>query len=656
VSSAKLMAVFLLLLAAPALLGASTDCKKLQKVVESYLAAKHPTTAKSPIRVVVYDTKDKSWHAFRWDGTNAVEQAASLELSFSNEPVVTIRRGEDVAVLVAHANPAVYSSEVTAVTRADVAGLAELKQIALLLGGVVPNIPHVARDTAQPVVQTADVQELLSHLQRTDILFRDGKSARATSHTESARSGLQATMVRDMKAIQLELRGLLADLSDALHGVADPLAAATVEAKTQLDLLSGRAIALPDYRQEITESLQFAEDGTHRPLQPETLAALPGLAASTQSRYIGSAASLAKLGKVEGVCGGSLTSLDTVLRIVRDGEPDGEEEKKSAAKDLRAALRLLEAGPVGDDCSNEPLAKAVIALAKWLRVEENRAAAKIDEENADEILAAEKMVSAYLKVVDQRKGLLTAYEKLADKRAATLREAVSLERFGTLYTDQQLAGSDCWMTAGVVEVKRIQNSPLDLPLFKVQTEEFTVTVRPTFKDDVLHVLPDQTKGKYSFTRGNYGFGVDTALIFTRANDREFKAVARKVLEDVNSDMKIDEKDTRLFVTETARTDRTGKLALMLTASPKGLHHFGAQFGLGVDTDNPSAFLGLTYSIGFIRLSAGHTQQRVTRLPPKVALGSVVETADLLTTRERFDASWYAALAFTISDLPIFKTK
>jgi hypothetical protein len=96
---------------------------------------------------------------------------------------------------------------------------------------------------------------------------------------------------------------------------------------------------------------------------------------------------------------------------------------------------------------------------------------------------------------------------------------------------------------------------------------------------------------------------------------------------------------------------------MLTVSPKWAYGFGAQFGLGTDTDNPAGFIGLIRSLGrFARISAGHTQQRVTRLGVGQILDQTLDSADDLRTRERFDASWYAALAFTISELPIFKNE
>lgn len=102
-------------------------------------------------------------------------------------------------------------------------------------------------------------------------------------------------------------------------------------------------------------------------------------------------------------------------------------------------------------------------------------------------------------------------------------------------------------------------------------------------------------------------------------------------------------------------ERTGKLALMLSVSPQWARGFGAQFGLGTDTDNPAGLIGVTRSLGrFARISAGHAQQRVARLGVDQRVDRQLASADDLHTRERFDASWYAALAFTISELPMFE--
>jgi hypothetical protein len=120
-------------------LAVRADCKSLSGIVEAYVKDQHPNP-KPPLRIAVYDTADRSWHAFRWDGTTFEETKKAIDVPFSNDPTLFVRRGEDPAVLIAHANPLLYSTEVTSMARADIEGLAELQAFAALFGKTIPVI------------------------------------------------------------------------------------------------------------------------------------------------------------------------------------------------------------------------------------------------------------------------------------------------------------------------------------------------------------------------------------------------------------------------------------------------------------------------------------------------------------------------------------
>jgi hypothetical protein len=475
-------------------------------------------------------------------------------------------------------------------------------------------------------------------------------------------SGSRSETADELNSSRVELQDLVIEFQKALKEHQEALKTALETNQPPINAGREAVVALDNIRKEIVENLQNAENGTHSPIVPQTATHLATLRSAALTSLDKSSQAAMALQNSGVVCTGSLEALDAVLRLTINGTPIDPDKALDVQNSLRAVFRELRPSTVEDDCpaqgkdgpKTKRLHDAILALADWLRDPTHRAA--VADDFSYELLAdAREAGTIYVETSAKRTAVLAAAKKVEDDRAATLKLAEQLQRFGTLYASQMIDDSKCWMTAGVVEVDRIRKTGFDLPWFQVQTEEYAMTVRPMFKDDIVRTLPDTVKGKYSFSRGNFGIGVDTALIYSPANDREYKAATRPF--DANNDGTVAAGETAIFATETSRTDRTGKLALMLSVSPKWAHGFGAQLGFGADTDNPAGFIGLTRSLGrFARLSAGHTQQRVTRLGTDMTVGQKLVSADDLRTRERFDASWYAALAFTLSELPIFKTK
>ncbi|MEO8383121.1 MAG: hypothetical protein ABI779_25920 [Acidobacteriota bacterium] len=626
-------------------------CSTLTGIVEKYLTAKHPRS-KGTMRIAVYDVKDRTWHAFQWDGKKVVETSKAIDVSFTNDATLLVKKGEDVAVLVAHANPLMYSTEVTSVSRADIEGLDDLKKLAALFGTSLQAVVTRTSLTPQEVVEnptSADAQLFSRRLRDLGEPFMTMEKAK-----------------QEVKRRRKSLDELVADYLEQLEPIHATLKKTIEAAERPIKTARNRPLAIDTLRQKIVEGLQDAELGT-TPLGADTIKDLPTLRATATKEFADAAQAAETLGDAETPCSASITALETVLRLVVEPMPKDPDEADEVRSSLRKAFRILRPVALEEDCpTKDPKTRSrahtadlhdrTSDLIQWLEDPQNRATAAADDAVATLLEDARSNSAKYVAAVDKRTRLLEAEETIEEKRAATLKVATELQRFGALFKSSEIGGLACWQTAGIVEVDRAQQNGLSLPWYEVQTEEYTMTVRPQFAEDVLRDLPNEVKGKYTFSRGNYGFDVDTALMFTHANDREYKAVSRPVNEDVNEDGKINNEDTKLFVSETSRADRTGKLALMLTASPDFMRGFGVQFGLGVDTDNPAAFIGVTRSFAkFMRISAGHTQQRVTRLGTDVNLGDVLLSADDLRTRERFDASWYAAVAFTISKLPIFNT-
>lgn len=629
------------LLLFPTLVFAQVNCDNLHDVVESYLKARHPAPTK-PIRVAVYDTKDRSWHAYRWYENDLDETKAAIEVAFNNDPTLLVRRGEEVVVLIARADPLHYTTEVTSMTRADIEGLAALQQLAKTFGGSITTIaPGTTLAQPQGGVTAGAVEEFHA--------YRD--SQRESRLSEKAAKEAIRSAPRKLKPLVEKFINELAPHHNALQQVLS-------QEQDPIESAGELVLKVDDIRADTAEALQSAELGTHSPLKPAIVTALPTLRTDALREFNAAVTAGGALASTKPVCTASVAALDDVMRLIVDGTPVDPDEADDVRQLLRAAYRKLRPSALSEDCSAQAptaaLHLAISDLVDWLRDPENRAAVAADD-NVDELLvqARELGSSKYMEAVVKRADLLATVKEVQEKRAATLRVATQLQQFGELYNAQVIANSNCWMSAGVVEVDRIQQPEgFKLPWYQVQTEEFAMTVRPMFEDDVVRRLPD-VKGKYTFAR-NIEFGVDTALIYTKAHDREYKAV-EKAFKDENSDGLVNDADKGIYPTETSRTDRTGKLALMLTASPGWAKGFGAQLGFGVDTDNPAAYIGLTRSLGrFARISAGHTQQRVTRLGRGQSLDAKIPTADDLRTRKAFDASWYVALAFTISELPIFK--
>jgi hypothetical protein len=632
---------------------AADVCTTLQQIVESYLLNKHDHP-KKPIRVGVYDAKTHEWHAFRWNGVNAEPEDGTIEVPVSNEPTLYVRHTEDVAVLVVHANSLLYSGEVTKVERTDIEGLKELQAFASLLGSTLPGLPHV--DLISHDVSVESVQTMQRETSRLEI------------EAFEQRKGLKwPIQPRQAKELIGDARDSIAPLVDQFIAALDreygPIRDSVNKAVPKIEQAKKRGLDLDAARLRVSDALQFAELGTPAKINQTDADLFTTAPTTVRTDFNDAVSAAAAIPAAAPLCTDSLASLNTIFNVLLDTTPADDDEKEADEKSVRAALTNLRKSAITADCirpdQNPPdeteLTKTVLALADWLRTPDNRAAA-VDAEVAGVLNTARRAIVSYRRAFESRKAVLEQATALSDVRAKTLTLAIQLQQFGDLYKAQASDPQRCWYTAGVVEVERIQKNGLDLPWFEVQNEDFTVSVRTMFKDDVIRNLPDEVKGKYTLSHGNYGLGVDTALVFTHANDREYVAVEEHVNEDVNDDKVIDEKDTRFFIHEKSRTARTGKLALMLTLAPPRFHGLGVQFGLGVDTDNPAAFLGATWSVGkFARISVGHTQQRVTRLVGDQFVGGTVKGADALSTRERFDTSWYAALAFTISKLSIFKT-
>lgn len=639
---------------------ADDSCVTPKQIVESYLRDRHPTSKR--LRVAVYDATTHEWQAFLWDGQEATRTPSAIETPVSNEPTLFVRRGEEVEVLVLHANPLLYSGEVTKVERADIEGLAELQKLATLLGATLPNLLHperlgrtVSPNTAQELNAKASQLNVHSFPPENKAWKMPLEPDVAEKVIENRRDTLMPLVDAFITALDHEYGPIRQDVNDAIKKV---------------EAAKNRGLALDAARLRVADSLQFAELGTPAVVPRGERELFLQAPATVRKEYDSASNAAAVLRPMAPLCGDSLAALDSALSVLLDTAPADDDEKEADEKSVRASLAKLRKSSITADCVRpadpEPqavdrapqaleLSNALLALADWLRKPDNRATA-VDEEIARLLDSVRAAVASYRRAFDSRKTVLEQAATVAEKRGATLKLAVQLQRFAELYAKQVVDETHCWYTQGVVEVERTQKNALDLPRFEVQTEEFHVTVRTAFKDDVLRTLPDEMSGKYTLSHGNYGLGVDTALVFTHANDREYAAVEEKV-KDLNNDGMVDDKDKQIVIHEKSRTERTGKLALMLTFAPPKLHGLGAQFGLGVDSDNPSVFIGATWSIGkFARLSAGHTQQRVTRLVGSQSVGAVLPAADALSTRERFDASWYAALAFTISKLSIFSTK
>lgn len=633
-----LIVVMLLLLPSP--IFAQIDCDDLDDIVKSYLKAKHSKPPR-PIRVAVYDTKDRSWHAYRWHENRLEPTGSAIEVAFNNDPTLFVRRGEDVAVLIARMDPLHYTTEVTSMTRADIEGLEALQQLASKFGGSIQTIATRTTLLQQDnVVTSADLES-----------FNANRAFQHESTLSMATARLEIVSARD------ELQPLVDAFLDVLAKHHNGLQGVITAQQAPIETAGTSVLGIDDLRAGIVEKLQRAELGAHSPLDPQTATTLPRLRATILGELDAAAAAARALTASKPVCTSSLAALDDVLRLVIDGTPVDPDEADDVRQLYRAAFRRLRPSALNEDCpatdATSALHAAISALVTWLRDPNHRAAAVADEEVDELLVQARKGSSEYGEAVAQRADLLATAKEVQEKRAETLKLATQLQHFGDLYNAQAVAQSDCWMHAGVVEVDRVQNAQgFDLPWYQVQTEEFAMTVRPTFSDDVVRKGPD-VKGKYTFSR-NIDFGVDTALIYTRAHDREYKGI-EKAIEDRNDDGKITDADKAFYPTQISRTDRTGKLALMMTLSPSWGKGFGAQIGFGADTDNPAAYIGLTRSFGrFVRVSAGHTQQRVTRLGKGQSFDESIASAEDLRTRKAFDASWYAALAFTISELPIFQ--
>ncbi|HEX9983801.1 MAG TPA: hypothetical protein VGF69_11095 [Thermoanaerobaculia bacterium] len=620
----------------------AVDPCEATEILRTYLTRKYP---KEALKIVAFDHKEQTWTAWRWDGTSGALtglQLPEFELPHTNKPTLYVRKSDNVAVLVLNTDPLLYSGKLTASTEAAAKDLTQLQEFAALFGGiaqgVVSGIDSPRELEALMGIAAANIPAAAAANAPLDTLF-------ALQSVESAYEQLAPPRDPDKS-----LREGVFELSEALLPETTRLKTAHIRAKNAATALGTTLRQLEALHDGTVTQLQLIESGSSSATPVQSTA--EQLRSDIVRDFGALAVARQDLAQLSPTCVEPLSALSQALTAVRDGKPANVSgrEQRVLDEEWGELMKALARNTLRDTC-DAALVSPIDKVAIWLR--SHRPGAVPVAQVIDLIDVGRETADDYLVLSSKRGAALEAAAKLLEKRADPVRHATQLvllaERQSTAF---QTGDPICYLTSGITEIERVEGHDLRLPWSQVRTEEFTVTVIPTFKDALERRRPDETKGTYNFARfRQWKLDVDTALIYTDITDREFKAVEEKTNVDEDGD---GEKDTLFRVKETKQDTRAGQLAMMLTLTPANVAGFGAQIGFGFDTDDTPIFAGLSWKpFDFIRLSAGRSWQKVTKLGNDTPLGAALGSADALQTRESFDSDWYYAIAFTVTDLPIF---
>lgn len=251
-------------------------------------------------------------------------------------------------------------------------------------------------------------------------------------------------------------------------------------------------------------------------------------------------------------------------------------------------------------------------------------------------------ISAGLKAASGLISDATVNEILSDK----LHELIGNARGRTIAADL--------LNHGVVRVVRPEHPVIKLKRGNRRTEEFSISSISLLKagitlDDETH--PTAGKRSYQVMRkgGFFKVSYDFALIaYSDVDAPSFDELEVKV-----------DGETKDVIAQADQESKNGSLALFASFMPRSREkkfiNGGFQFGLGIDTSDPSAFAGLVLGLGkYVRISGGWSIFQVDELRSGFELGSDVPAVGNYQ-REGYDDGAYIALSVTLNEIPLFKS-
>lgn len=604
-----------------------TPKKELEKYLLRSSVAKGTT-------VLAFDHSGQDWQALAWDGSSVNPLTESFFVDRKPVPPearLSVGSGDSLAVVAFNTNPMLYAVQVKPTTEVDIESLAQFKQLARLLGGLV---------------QSALGLSTFSQVQPPP-----------PPPPEAAEDIEAVDLPPDPDSIFLSLQNILGTKAADVRVQLTALDAAQKRIRNLADRLESNTFASREYMRAVESG------GAVR----QTLAKLPDV--ETLDASIDRAAS--DLARIQAdlpasTCVASYTAASgAISRKVRGFPTQGREAEEIA---FQRNLQLLDNENTRLDSCTDDEGEVLAKLRDWLEANPPQNS-PLTGDNLSTLQGIRLTIDQYLNLVaglEQLKAAsagLLAKTPAAGKAAQELRllaqrEAESIDPSEAKAKEAVL----CSLSFGVLAVSPADDPQVD-PL-KIQQRSFAIKAQAPFAADVVHRRADLEPKFEVDSEKAASFSLGFGVLYTQQVNPVWSAVADPRVEDPTD-------DTQKYIARTDEEKIAGTVALIASYIPKQKSRrvrFGFDIGAGLDDDHPTGLLGVSVSLGkFARLGVGVGWPLVDELKDgqsELSLdenGAVdpanltpVGSSDDIRKREHYDETAYFSLTFSLNSLPFFE--
>jgi hypothetical protein len=591
------------------------DCTPLS-VFRTFLERKNEN-----MTFLAFDHLNQKWIAGRFANGAFVPDRSLLDDIGTDEPRIHFASGLPLRVFIINTNPLIYRVAQTSGKQVDSAALDSIKDFAAAFAGFVTSGVSIA---AQNVVN--------SQARRAQ---QKGFSLEKSMQMRVESTQIAQTNPRLRQALSAEVHELIEVLKDS--SVVPSTASEALQSEIgNLKTLIDRSGAATD---SVIRYAQLVESGDREatPFAPIS-ADLP----RELDHEFGQVRDKVDYLRNKGFpCSDAIAALGAVIRTRLEGLPNDPLARRATIADWEKAVDKL----VSPSCSDsDRLREAVSRLALWLSNNGFDTTLLPDEEAL--LFDALTVIGAYVQAATDRVDMLKKAGDLLDHSSEAITTAAVLED-----ANGRLAGRNgCDVVTGIIEVPRSIDTSTGLEFGKEGEETFKITADAAFSK--LHLRhPTDLEKKYKVARQSWlDPDFDVALTYTPLSDPTFEAV-----EDPST--KTDTTPAKKFLRQTKQDTRAGQMALMLTGKITkwpATRVLAPQIGFLASTDHPGALFGGAVQLGpYIKVSAGTTWQKITKLGKDLVVGQELTGGQTVETRSTWGHRRYYALSITLDNIPFF---
>jgi hypothetical protein len=620
------LAMAILLLLAPGAVGQTCTPKA---ALTEYLTFHHPN---EDVLVLDLDHRRRMgwWKGWRWNGHGLTPLGEpDFELNSADQPhlMVPHRQPEDVLVVVTDSNPLLYTTNPVKAEKVDREDLAEIQQLAGLLGNLATSTVQVAgaRDALLGASPEGEITVAFEVERDWPPIFLPPDDFEPELPREEVPAEVLASLAR--------IDGALVAPRQEVEVAGRELARAAGALEREVGSFNDRVARAETYLREVELSRARA-----------VFADWPAFDAGNAA-FASLRAARNDLQRSEIPCGAQLQALHDALQIKMRGLSTDPVTQRERREKLRKAIDQL-AAP-----SPCPVDRDLKRVSDWLDdnppgTEPADAAVLASLQGIDSVLRATLALAA------ARGELLKKADELLGKQATLGKDA---QRFAIVADRQSryLGGrpSLCALNHGVLLVPRAESLEVDTPWSQLAKETFKVGFDSVSAGTVIATRPAELEAAYQLERRPswFDFDVDLGLVHTDVASPEFEAVAAA------TEVPEGEEPPKV-IAQTGEESRSGTIAAFATLLPWRARSFriGPQLGVALDTDDPALFLGLSIGNRYVKVNGGYTWQQIDELAPGQSLGvTEVASTDDIRTRRTYDGNWYVGLSLSIDNLNFF---